>query len=243
MPFSPFERAATRPKLAAMRYRCGIAQYWVTIAPPEHDDLLLHRIAQLRHLHCWNDPDTIFSRRDCRYGDFSETVQTSARTRLDISRTYPALAAQVFERKMQIFMDAIMRCKPSHATRVSRSYLEQPRGVYGRVAAFNAVIEPQVDGRLHAHIVIYGGAVNPELLTRVSCCQQLWPNVGKWLDSTSSTFVHPAIREWCAKWQADHGEKLPRAFDIPVPDAAIDYDGFIEAAQREPSQPTHTLIQ
>ncbi|ETP49144.1 hypothetical protein F442_05243, partial [Phytophthora nicotianae P10297] len=39
IPFSPFERAGTRPKLAAMRFRFGLPQFWITVAPPEQDDL------------------------------------------------------------------------------------------------------------------------------------------------------------------------------------------------------------
>lgn len=241
VPFSPFERAATRPKLAAMRYCYGIAQYWVTIAPPEHDDLFLHRIAQLRAIGDWNDPGQVCSTRDCRFSDLPEQFQTSARSRLDVSRLYPALAAQVFERRIQNFTRAIMRCHPCKETHVSRSYLDRPCGVYGPVATFNAVIEPQVDGRLHVHVVIYGGAITPELLTRLACCPELWPDVRRWLDATTSTSVPAEIRRWCAEWQDTHRGKVPRAFDVPVPDAATDFDGFIAADQKRAlSTNTHT---
>ncbi|ETL34405.1 hypothetical protein L916_13365, partial [Phytophthora nicotianae] len=57
IPFSPFERAETRPKLAAMRFRFGLPQFWVTVAPPEQDDITLHRIMLLRQLNAWNDEE------------------------------------------------------------------------------------------------------------------------------------------------------------------------------------------
>ncbi len=39
-PYSPFERAVTRPKLNAMRYRYGVGSNFITGAPPEFEDLL-----------------------------------------------------------------------------------------------------------------------------------------------------------------------------------------------------------
>ncbi|KAG6946049.1 hypothetical protein JG688_00016240 [Phytophthora aleatoria] len=51
-PFSPFERATTRPKLSAMRARYGVPQHWSTVA--EHHSLKLHHIALLRRSGGWN---------------------------------------------------------------------------------------------------------------------------------------------------------------------------------------------
>ncbi|ETL90298.1 hypothetical protein L917_10960, partial [Phytophthora nicotianae] len=71
VPFSPFERAATRPKLGAMRYRYGIALHWVTLAAPEHDDLLLHRVAQMRQNRGWSDPNSVFLQKNLPLYRFS----------------------------------------------------------------------------------------------------------------------------------------------------------------------------
>ncbi|KAG7387911.1 hypothetical protein PHYPSEUDO_013562 [Phytophthora pseudosyringae] len=97
VPFSPFERAASRPKLSAMRYRYGADQHWVTITPPEHDDLLLHWVAQLRELGAFNDPKRVFSRKICRFSTLPTELQESARSRLAVSNVYPALSAQVLK--------------------------------------------------------------------------------------------------------------------------------------------------
>ncbi|KAG1711916.1 hypothetical protein DVH05_009157 [Phytophthora capsici] len=232
VPFSPFERASTRPKLAAMRYRYGVAQFWATIAPPEHDDLLLHRIARLRKEGGWNDPGAVCTRRECRFTDFSADIQNSARARLEISRAYPALSARVFDRRLRSFTEHIMRCHDASRTRVSRNYIDRPSGVYGRVAAFNAVVEPQCDGRLHAHFTVYGATMTPDLLTRIASCPELWPGVRRSFDSVSCTSIPRNVRNWRDDWQRAHEGKLARAFDIPAPNAAQDYDGFRAAAMK-----------
>ncbi|KAG7377908.1 hypothetical protein PHYPSEUDO_010867 [Phytophthora pseudosyringae] len=113
VPFSPSERAATRPKLGAMRYRYGIALHWVTIAPPEHDDLLLHRIAVLREQTAWNDSNCVFARKECMFEDFPLSLRDSARARLKVSVQYPALSAQVFERRVKSLTRDIIRCRDS----------------------------------------------------------------------------------------------------------------------------------
>lgn len=232
VPFSPFERAATRPKLGAMRYRYGCGQHWVTMAPPEQDDLILHRIAQLRASGGWNDPTNVYVKRSCTFSDLPGHLRESARDRLRISNTYPALSAQVFERRLRSFTEALLRCPGSSSTRASRNYLERKPGLYGRVAGFNAVVEPQVDGRLHAHAIVYGGTVNPALLTRAAACQVLWPQVRTWIEAVSCTTVSESTRTWCKAWQDSHGGRTPRAFDIPVPDASVDFGGFLIAAER-----------
>lgn len=94
MSLSPFERAATRPKLGAMRYRYGVGQHWVRIAPLEHDDLLLHRIAQLRKLKGFNDPNNIFARKTCTFSNLPPELQGSARYRLAVSSIYPTLQSR-----------------------------------------------------------------------------------------------------------------------------------------------------
>ncbi|KAI9987435.1 hypothetical protein PInf_023474 [Phytophthora infestans] len=142
--FSPYEGSATRPKLGAMRYKYGVGQHWVTIAPPEHDDLLLHRTAQLRHKKRFYDESSPFTLKACGFSDLPRDLQKSARARLKISNAYPALAAQVFERKVRVFTQALLRCGDSSSTRVSRNNSEREQGVYGRVAGFNAAVEPRL---------------------------------------------------------------------------------------------------
>jgi hypothetical protein len=44
IPYSPFERAVTRPKLNAMQYCYGVGSNFITGAPPEFEDLLTLRL-------------------------------------------------------------------------------------------------------------------------------------------------------------------------------------------------------
>ena len=44
IPYNPFERSATRPKLNAMRYRYGVGSNFLTGAPGEFEDLMTLRL-------------------------------------------------------------------------------------------------------------------------------------------------------------------------------------------------------
>jgi hypothetical protein len=44
IPYSPFERAATHPKLNAMRFHHGVGSNFITGAPPKFEDLLTLRL-------------------------------------------------------------------------------------------------------------------------------------------------------------------------------------------------------
>ncbi|ETL25245.1 hypothetical protein L916_20880 [Phytophthora nicotianae] len=77
VPFSPFERAATRPKLSAMRIRFGLPQFWVTVAPPEQDVMTLLRIALLRKLKGWNNETATLDRRSFNGQIFLNTLEVT----------------------------------------------------------------------------------------------------------------------------------------------------------------------
>eukprot|EP00644_Phytophthora_capsici_P015140 jgi/Phyca11/128368/e_gw1.75.10.1 len=53
-----------------------------------------------------------------------------------------------------------------------------------------------------------------------------------WFDSVSCTSIPRNVRNWRDDWQRAHEGKLARAFDIPAPNAAQDYDGFRAAAMK-----------
>ncbi len=56
IPYSPFERAATRPKLNAMQYPYGVGSNFITGAPPEFEDLLTLRLCMKPK---YNDPNCV----------------------------------------------------------------------------------------------------------------------------------------------------------------------------------------
>ncbi|OWZ12366.1 hypothetical protein PHMEG_00014489 [Phytophthora megakarya] len=223
VPFSPFERATTRPKIGAMRSRYGVAQHWVTVAPPEHHDLELHRIAQLRMIGAWNQPGIIFQRKECKHEDLPLELRLDTRRKLALSNTYPGLSSRVFERRVAQIFNEIIMCKCAADTRnprlmrVSRDYSQRRFGAYGRVAAHFAVIEPQVDGRLHIHMCVYGSTYHPELLSRITCSTTLRDRAAKWLESVCCTKFENEVHEW-------RKESLPNA--------CYDNNSFLVAAQK-----------
>jgi hypothetical protein len=60
VPYSPFERAVTRPKLNAMRYCYGVGSNFITGAPPEFEDLLTLILCMKPK---YNDPKCVISKQ------------------------------------------------------------------------------------------------------------------------------------------------------------------------------------
>ncbi len=72
-----------------------------------------------------------------------------------MTKQRPFLEAQNFHHKLLILLEAIIGCKTSSETRRSHDYFQYDRRAYHRISAFNGVIEPQQDGHLHWHIMLY----------------------------------------------------------------------------------------
>ena len=72
------------------------------------------------------------------------------------------------------------------------------RRAYHRIAAFNGVIEPQQDGRLHWHIMLYSSVLSPELLEKIAAAtsKSLQSQIGTMLDSITCTTVPCNIHQW-----------------------------------------------
>ncbi len=60
IPYSPFERAVTRPKLNAMQYCYGVGSNFITGAPPEFEDLLTLRLCMKPKYY---DPNCVISKQ------------------------------------------------------------------------------------------------------------------------------------------------------------------------------------
>jgi hypothetical protein len=87
------------------------------------------------------------------------------------------------------------------------------------------VIEPQQDGRLHWHIMLYLSVLSLELLVKVAAAPMtLQPQVAEMLDSITCTTIPPNIHQWYNDTIAtiQHGTKHPQAADMDVPDASSD---------------------
>ncbi len=81
IPYSPFERAVTRPKLNAMRYCYGVGSNFITGAPPEFEDLLTLRLCMKPKN---NDPKCVISKQGFTQSDLPNQIRnkTSIRMRM-----------------------------------------------------------------------------------------------------------------------------------------------------------------
>lgn len=48
----------------------------------------------------------------------------------------------------------------------------------------------------------------------------------------SCTSLSKKARAWCEAWRDAHKGRMRRAFDVKVPNALVDYSGFIREAEK-----------
>jgi hypothetical protein len=110
---------------------------------------------------------------------------------MHMTKQQPFLEAQNLYHKLQILLEAIIGCKTSSETHRSHDYFQYDQRAYHCIAAFNGVIKPQQDGRLHWHIMLCSGVLLPELLEKAAAASSmaLQSQIGKMLDSITCTTV------------------------------------------------------
>jgi hypothetical protein len=109
---------------------------------------------------------------------------------MHMTKQHPFLEAQNFHHKLQILLEAIIGCKTSLEIRQSCDFFQYDHCSYHCIAAFNGVIEPQQDGRLHWHIMLNSSVLSPELQEKAAASSMaLQTQIGKMLDSITCTTV------------------------------------------------------
>ncbi len=161
IPYRPFERAVTRPKLNAMWYCYGVGSNFITGAPPEFEDLLT---LQLCIKPKYNDPICVILKQGFTQSDIPNPIHNKISIRMHMTKQQPFLEAQNFHHKLQVLLEAIIGCKTSSETLWSHDYFQRDWRAYHHIATFNGVIEPEQDGRLHWHIMLYSSVLSTELL-------------------------------------------------------------------------------
>jgi hypothetical protein len=71
IPYSPFERAVTGPKLNAMQYRYGVGSNFITGVPPKFEDLLPLRLCMKPK---YNDPNCVISKQGFTQSDLPNPI-------------------------------------------------------------------------------------------------------------------------------------------------------------------------
>ncbi len=132
---------------------------------------------------------------------------------MHMTKQQPFLEAQNFHHKLQILLEAIIGHKTSSETRWSHDYFQYDQRAYHCIAAFNGVIEPQQNGHLYWHIMIYTSVLSPELLKKAAAVSSmgLQSQIGKKLDSITCTTVPCDIHQWYNDIlsSVEHGSKHP----------------------------------
>jgi hypothetical protein len=139
----------------------------------------------------YNDPNCAISKQKYTQSDLPDSIRNETSICMRITKQRPFLEAQNFHHKLQILLEAIIGCKTSYKIHQSHDYFQYNRCAYHRIAAFNGVIEPQQDGCLHWHIMLYSSVLSPELLEKAAAAssKSLQSQIGKILDSITCTTV------------------------------------------------------
>jgi hypothetical protein len=114
IPYSPFEHAATQPKLNAMRFRYKVGSNFITGAPPEFEDLLTLQLCMNPK---FNNPNCHISKQGFKQVNLPDQVHNETATRMRMTKLCPLLEAQNFHHKLRILLEAIIGCKSSSDTR------------------------------------------------------------------------------------------------------------------------------
>ena len=121
IPYSPFERAVTRPKLNAMQYCYGVGSNFITGAPPEFEDLLTLRLCMKPK---YNDPNCAISKQGFTRSNLPDSIHNETSICMRMTKQQPFMEAQNFHHKLQILLEAIIGCKTSSETRWSHDYFQ-----------------------------------------------------------------------------------------------------------------------
>jgi hypothetical protein len=79
IPYSPFERAVTRPKLNAIQYHYGVGSNFITGAPPEVEDLLTLQLCMKSK---FNDPKCVISKQGFTHSDLPAQLHNETSIRM-----------------------------------------------------------------------------------------------------------------------------------------------------------------
>jgi hypothetical protein len=139
----------------------------------------------------FNDPKCVISKQGFTQSDPPDQIRNETSIRMHMTKQQPFLEAQNFYHKLQILLEAIIGCKTSSETHRCHDYFQYDQHAHQCIAAFNGVIEPQQDGRLHWHIMLYSSVLAPELLEieAAALSMALQTQIGKMLDSITCTTV------------------------------------------------------
>eukprot|EP00918_Siedleckia_nematoides_P052226 GHVU01114144.1.p1 GENE.GHVU01114144.1~~GHVU01114144.1.p1 ORF type:complete len:101 (-),score=5.26 GHVU01114144.1:286-588(-) len=89
-----------------------------------------------------------------------------------------------------------------------------------------------MDGRLHSHMMLYGSAITPGLLTRIAACPDLQQQASSWLDAVSCTTVSSEAWQWFEHIKESE-LPVPRSPLIQVPNATSNFHGFTLAREQK----------
>jgi hypothetical protein len=184
----------------------------------------------------FNDSNCHILKQGFKRVNLPDQVRNETAIRMRMTKLCPILEAQNFHHKLHILLEAVIGCKSSSDTRQSHDYLQYKQRAYHCIAAFSGVIEPQHDGRLHWHIMLYLSVLSPELLEKAAAAPtKLQVQVAEVLDSITCTTLPPDIHQWYNAIIAtiEQGTKHPWAVDMDVPDASSDYIIFLHIGMKK----------
>ena len=110
--------------------------------------------------------EDLFSNREFDWGKCPENLKESARKILIVAQRIPAYSVFAFNRKIDAFLNKIIKYPNSKDARYSISYFERENSVIGQTSEINSLIEPQKEVMLNVHFRTYSTNATPYLLSK-----------------------------------------------------------------------------
>ena len=218
-------------KLYAMKIKYEGQNQFVTIAPPEHDDIILFKIHKIRQEKIYNTNDSILFNENLNINTWlSEDLINSARKRITVAQEYPAQCVFLFERVLKSFFNSVIKCPINEDIKVIRPVSKRNKSLYGTVDGFIGVIEPQKDSRLHLHLSLYNSIMTGSLLSKVCICDELQKITKEWIDGVCHTHLSDRTHKWIKSFE---GKVPKRDFTVIVSRIDEDLDTYIFESEKK----------
>ena len=138
----------------------------------------------------FNCPNCFISQERFTRDDLPDQFRDDNAIQIRLPKTRP------LHHKLTVFLNTVIGCKTLSETRRSHDYLQNKHRAYHCIDAFNGVIEPQRDGRLHWHMMIYSSVLSPELLQKTAIApMKIQEQIAQMLDSITCTTLPTKIHK------------------------------------------------
>ena len=205
VPFSQGERSSSITKLISMVHLHGLPSWFITVSPPDQDNILTFRMANGTPGHA-NDGTEVFLRVE---------AQPDLTARMRAVANNPAAAAEMFKTLVEVVMKHLVGLDLTGNIKKTQP-ANSRRGVFGgKPTAHMGVVEAQGRGTLHIHFCVWGCGLPPDFLEQIADNERLATLAGRAIDTAVQGFLPEWLHE--ERETEQHEAEQRKADGLPKP--------------------------